>query len=169
MKIKKPLSACIAYMPHRVRNCLILAAACFSAPPHVHCPGRRWLSLPKFVGVCQSLPKFCRQSSVACPLTHRCVQGALTSSSLLLLSSINQLILLRSCFRTHFACFQLPLELRGHSQRFVFANAIGKLRTIILKIILENRMKNKKGMPSHTPSEKNISQSECCKNSKDST
>ena len=70
MKRKKPLSACIAYMPHRVRNCLILAAACFSAPPHVHCPGRRWLSLPKFVRVCQSLPKFCRQSSVACPLTH---------------------------------------------------------------------------------------------------
>ena len=155
--------------PHRVRNCLILAAACFSAPPHVHCPGRRWLSLTKFVRVCKSLPKFCRQSSVACPLTHRCVQGALTSSSLLLLSSINQLILLRSCFRTHFACFQLPLELRGHSQRFVFANAIGKLRTIILKIILVNRMKNKKGMPSHTPSEKNISQSKCCKNSKDST
>ena len=152
-----------------MRNCLILDAACFSAPPHVHCPGRRWLSLPKFVRVCQSLPKFCRQSSVACPLTHHYVQGALTSSSLLLLSSINQLILLRSCFRTHFACFQLPLELRGHSQRFVFANAIGKLRTIILKIILENRMKNKKGMPSHTPSEKNISQSECCKNSKDST
>ena len=87
MKRKKPLSACIAYMPHRVRNCLILAAACFSAPPHVHCPGRRWPSLPKFVRVCkslsefvrvcQSLPKFvrvcrifCRQSSVACPLTH---------------------------------------------------------------------------------------------------
>ena len=60
MKIKKPLSACIAYMPHRVRNCLVLAAACFSAPPHVHCPGRRWLSLPKFVRVCKSLSEFAK-------------------------------------------------------------------------------------------------------------